>query len=119
MATNSNCNRRNQNRGFNRNFKKNNNHVRKKGIEVYSIYVGTSKQASDFEISSKFIINYIKQTFERGNDIAGSLRTLPIQDTDVWKPKLEDSKETDKQKRDNKNKQFELEVKANLQEFIK
>ena len=119
MATNSNRNRRNQNRGFNRNFQKNNNNIRKKGIEDYLFYVGTSKQASDFEISSKFIINYIKQTFERGNDIAESLRTLSIQDTDEWKPKLEDSKETDKKKRDNENKQFELEFKANLQEFIK
>ena len=80
MATNSNCNRRNPQ--FNQNFKKNNNHVRKKGIEDYLFYIGTSKQASDFEISSKFIINYIKRTFERGNDIAESLRTLSIQDTD-------------------------------------
>ena len=98
MATNSNRNRRNQNRGFNRNFKKNNNHVRKRGIEDYSFYVGTSKQASDFEISSEFIINYIKRTFERGNDIAESLRTLSLQDTDEWKPKLEDSKKQTKRK---------------------
>ena len=93
--------------------------MRKIGIEDYLFYVGTSKQASDFEISSEFIINYIKQTFKRGNNIAESLQTLSLQDTDKWKPKQEDSKETDKKKRDNENKQFELEFKANLQEFIK
>ena len=48
-----------------------------------------------------------------------SLQTLSLQDTDEWKPKLEDSKETDKKKRVNGNKRFEVEFKANLQEFIK
>ena len=48
-----------------------------------------------------------------------SLQTLSLQDTDEWKPKLKDSKETDKKKRDNKNKQFESKFKANRQEFIK
>ena len=114
IATNSNCNRRNQNRCFNQNFKKKNNHLRKKGIEDYSFYIGASKQASNFEITSEFIINYIKQTFDRGNDITESLRTLPVQQTDKWKPKLEDSKATDKKERYNKNLQFKLK-KGNLQ----
>ena len=119
MTMNCNRKRRNQNRGFNGNLKKNKNHVRKRRIEDYLFYVGTSKQALDFEISSKFIMNYIKHTFKRGNDIVESLQIHSLQQTKQWKVKLEDSIATDKKKRDNKNKQFELEFKANLQEFIK
>ena len=44
--------------------------------------------------------------FERVNDIVESLRILLIQQTEKWKPKLANSKVTDKKKRDNKNKQF-------------
>ena len=98
MNNNNNRDKRLQNRGFNKNFKKSNN-VRRKNIDDYSFYVGTSKQASDFKISSEFIINYIKRTFERGNDIAKSLRTLTIQPTITWKPKLQDSTSTEKRKR--------------------
>ena len=68
-----------------------NKHVGKKGISDYLSYIGTRKQASNFEISSKFIINYIKQTFYRGKDVAES-----SQNTAKWKPKLADSKATDK-----------------------
>ena len=119
MNTNNNRDRRSQSRGFNKNFKKNTNNIRKKNIEDYSFYVGTSRQASDFKISSKFIINYIKRTFDRGNDIAESLRTLTLQPTKSWKPKLADSNSTEQKERENENKQNELEFKANLQEYIK
>ena len=43
---------------------------RKKTIKEYYFYVGSSKQASDYETTSEYIINYIKKTFDRGNDIA-------------------------------------------------
>ena len=34
----------------------------KKGIEVYYLYVGSTKQASDFESLCEFLLNYIKKT---------------------------------------------------------
>lgn len=43
---------------------------KKKTIEDYFFYVGSSKQASDYEITAEFVINHIKMTFDRGNDIA-------------------------------------------------
>ena len=67
--------------------KPNPNHVKqpetkkKKTIEDYFFYVGSSKQASDFETTSEFLINHVKKTFDRGNDIAEALRTLLPQDT--------------------------------------
>jgi len=40
---------------------------RKKTIEEYYFYIGSSKQASDYETPSEYIINYIKKTFYKGN----------------------------------------------------
>jgi hypothetical protein len=68
---------------------------KKKTIEDYFFYVGSSKQASDFETTSEFLINHIKKTFDRGNDVAEALRILVPQDTDLWKPTLEFSTATD------------------------
>ena len=62
---------------------------KKKNIEDYVFYLGTSKQASDYETSAKYILNHIKMTFERGNDIAESLLTLTKMNTKGWEPKLE------------------------------
>jgi hypothetical protein len=48
----------------------------KKTVEDYVFYVGSSKQASDYEMTAEFVVNHIKKTFDRGNDIAEALRTL-------------------------------------------
>jgi hypothetical protein len=61
---------------------------KKKSIEDYFFYVGSSKQASDFETTAEFLVNYVKKTFDRGHDIAEALRTLEPIDTEVWKPTL-------------------------------
>ena len=73
----------------------NNEVKKKKSIEDYYFYVGSSKQASDFETTSEFLINHIKKTFDRGNDIAEVLWTLEPQDVDLWKPTLRFSVSTD------------------------
>ena len=44
----------------------------------------TNKQASEYETAAEFIINYIKWTIDRGNDIAETLQTLTIHDTNKW-----------------------------------
>ncbi len=61
---------------------------KKKTIEDSYFYVGSSKQASDFETTSEFLINHVKKTFDRGNDIAEALRKLEPQFTEQWKPIL-------------------------------
>ena len=47
----------------------------KKEITDYVYYLGTAKQASeyDYETTTFFIINHIKKEFEFGNDIAVAL----------------------------------------------
>jgi hypothetical protein len=67
----------------------------KKTVEEYFFYVGSSKQASDYEITAEFVVNHIKKTFDRGNDIAEALRTLVKANTSLWKPTLLMSTETD------------------------
>jgi hypothetical protein len=53
----------------------------KKTVEDYLFYVGSSKQASDYEITAEFVVNHVKKTFDRGNDIVEAIRTLTKIDT--------------------------------------
>ncbi len=92
---------------------------KKKMIEDYFFYVGSSKQASDFETTSEFLINHVKKTFDRGNDIAEALRTLLPQDTELWKPVLGFSNDANEVVAKQEDRQNEIEFKANLDEFMK
>ena len=76
---------------FNRNnqYSQQKSEKKKKTIEDYYFYVGSSKQASDFETTSECILNYVKKTYHRGNAISESLRELKKTDTNVLKPKLQ------------------------------
>ena len=91
----------------------------KKTVEDYFFYVGSSKQASDYEITAEFVVNHIKKTFDRGNDIAEALRTLVKADTNVWKPTLKISTETDSKLKEREDKQFVMEYKAELDEAMR
>ena len=110
--------RNRKNKNTNKKFNKAFTH-KKKGIDEYNFYIGTSKQASDYEVTSEFIINYIKRTFQHGNDIAESLRTLTLIDTEKWKPNLKASKVDDENIAKLENRQFEIEFKASLDESMK
>ena len=106
---------------FNRNnqYSQQKSEKKKKTIEDYCFYVGSSKQASDFETTSEFILNYVKKTYHRGNDISESLRELKKTDTNLWKPKLQFSTETEDEAKKRENRQFELEHKAEFDEYMK
>ena len=91
----------------------------KKTINNYQFFIGTNKQASEFENALEFIINYIKHTFDRGNDITKTLRTLKMQETNHWMPTLKMSNSIDDEIKSRENWQFELEYKAKLDEAIK
>ena len=71
-------------------FKKNNNGGRQnsatnKTMEGFTFYVGSAKQASDYENTALFVINHTKKDFDRGNDIAEDLQNLEYGNTDDWK----------------------------------
>ena len=65
------------------------------------------------------MINYIKRTFDQGNDIAEKPRTLKIQNADNWMPTLKMNIAEDQELVKRENRQFKLEYKAKLDEAIK
>jgi hypothetical protein len=81
--------------------------------------VGSSKQASDFETTSEFLLNSVKKTFDRGNNGTEALRILEPTDTNLWKPALTFSIETDVSLKAQEDRQYELEYKADLDEFMR
>jgi hypothetical protein len=86
----------------------------KKSVNDYNYYLGSAKQASDYETTTKFLINYIKKTFDYGSDSIGqALKELKEVDTNPWKPTLNQSSDTDSAIQAIENKQFEMEFKAN------
>ena len=78
-------------------------------INDYMFYVGTTKQASDYELLAEFIINYIKRTFTQANDISESLRTLTEFDTKQWRPTLQMSMSNIPEDKLREDKQYEFE----------
>ena len=91
----------------------------KKSVEDYFFYVGSSKQASDYEVTAEFVVNHIKKTFERGNDVAEALRTLSKAQTNAWEPTLQISYDTDDNTKERENKQYEIKYKADLDESMR
>jgi hypothetical protein len=81
--------------------------------------VGSIKQASDYEITAEFVVNHIKKTFDRCNDIAEALRMLVKANTSLWKPTLLVSTETDAPVKEREDKRFVMEYKAELDESMR
>ena len=82
-------------------------------------YVGTAKQASDYELSAELIINFIKRIFTRGNDISESLRMLAEFHTKQWRPTLQTSTSNIPEAKICEDKQYKFEYKSKLDEAIK
>jgi hypothetical protein len=61
---------------------------KKKTIEDYTFYIGSSKQAADYTTTMSYVVNHIKKEFIRGNDIAEALRTEAHPDMTIWEPLL-------------------------------
>jgi hypothetical protein len=63
----------------------------KESVNDYNYYLRSAKQASNYETTTKFLINYIVETFEYGNDIGQALRELQYRDPDSWRPTMQQS----------------------------
>ena len=90
----------------------------KKTMEDCFFYVGSLKQASDYETTAEFLINYIQRTFEEGFDIAEALRTLQELDTTKWAPTLQVSNADDETTREIEKQQFDVLYKADVDEAV-
>ena len=78
--------------------------------------MGSSKHASDYEVTTEFVVNHIKKTFEHGLDISEALRILKEPDTNSWKSKLQVSKLKDADDKAGEDRQFSMDYKAELDE---
>jgi len=95
---------------------------KKKSLSDYSYYLGSASQASDYETTTDYVINYIKKTYSDGKDIADALTKLKAPDINTWKPSLQASlivgtDPKDIIKRDTENRQFEIEFKQELSRY--
>ena len=62
--------------------------VKKKTMADCVFCVGSAKQASHYITTSQFLINHIKQTFPKGQDISKALETLEPIDFKAIEPKV-------------------------------
>lgn len=92
---------------------------KKQFITDFNYYLGSAKQASDYETTTEFLINYIKKLYDYGNDIGSALETLVPLDTTQWKPRMRVSTEDDEATRTAENRQFEIEFKADYDTYSK
>jgi hypothetical protein len=84
----------------------------KKNLTDYNYYFGSATQAADHETTMEFIINFIKKTFDYGNDIGTALRDLTPVDQDKLKVSMRFSKSDNAFTRDQENKQYEMEFRS-------
>ena len=92
---------------------------RTKTITDYNYYVGSAQQASDYNITTEFIINYIKKTYDQGNDIGTALKDLIPMDENENKLDLKTSTLTDATLKSIQTEHFKMEFRADYDEFRK
>ena len=77
-------------------------------MEDYDCCIGSIKQASDFEVTTKFIINYTQETFDSGEDVSEALRMMNDPIVAEWRPTMPSSTPEDEAVRDRENREFEI-----------
>lgn len=112
--------KKNQQRGRSNkpNYKKNDKFRKRKSLEDYYFYIGSATQAADYQTIADYLINHMK-SWKRGNDVSETLRLLVKSDTDSWKPTLKVSASTDATIKLREDCQFEMEFKAEFDEWMK
>ena len=90
----------------------------KKTMEDYYLYVGSTKQASNFKTTAEFLLNYIQRTFEEGFNIAEALQTLRELNTTQWALTLQVSNADNKTTREIEKQQFDVLYKAEVDKAV-
>jgi hypothetical protein len=60
----------------------------KKTLQDHQYYLGSVRQAPDYEMTTAFLINQIKKTFSDGDDIATAIDQLKPFDFTSFKPSI-------------------------------
>jgi hypothetical protein len=91
----------------------------KKNPQDYQYFLGSAKQASDYETTTSYLINHIKKTYNYGNDIATALEQLQEADFSQYKPNLKSSQSDDKTIKELETEQFKMEFKTLFDVYIR
>ena len=65
------------------------NTPKRKTLADHIYHVGSAKQASDYVTVTNFIVNYVRRTFDKGDDIARALEDEATYDLDQFAPTLQ------------------------------
>jgi hypothetical protein len=77
------------------NYNATNTTKQKQFVNDFNYYLGSARQASDYETTTEFLINHIKKLYDYGNDIGTALEKLEAVNTAVWKPRMQVSNDED------------------------
>jgi hypothetical protein len=89
----------------------------KKTLTDYNYYLGSAKQASDYENTTDFLINYIKKTYDDGEDVATALKELKELQTDLWAPTMRISSNPDFNVQAVENEQFKIQYASQYNKY--
>ena len=70
-------------------------------------------------MTAEFIVNHIMKTSDRGNDVAEAIRKLTKTKTDARKPTLQTSTNLNTEVKKQKDRQYKMEYKLELDEAFK
>ena len=108
---------RNQGRSNYTGSLKKQNTPNKKSITDWNYYIGSAKQASEFEAITQFLLNHIREQFKYGNDIAKAIDNQEPVDTKIWRSSLQKSQSEDPEIKEIENEEFKMEFQAALQTY--
>ena len=91
--------------------------TKRKGLSDYTYYVGSAKQASDYVTVTNFLINYVRRTYTKGEDIANALEKLEEVDFTTLEPVMKQSSSSDAAVKERENKQFEKQYEIKYTEY--
>jgi hypothetical protein len=91
----------------------------KKTLQDYQYYLGSIKQASDYKITTSYLINPIKKNYAHGNNIATALDRLENINLLQFKPTLQSSQENYNKLKALENEQLRIEFKTLFDVYIK
>jgi hypothetical protein len=84
----------------------------------YIYHLGSAKQASDYELVSQFIINYIRKEFTNVDDIGDALEDKQEVNLDVHRPSITMSQAQDAVTQDKEDQENEKIFEAQVRVFV-
>lgn len=91
----------------------------RKELSDFNYYLGTARQASEYEETTEYLINHIKKTFEYGSDIATALKEMCPPKTNTWRPSMRTSIASDEALKKVEIEQFKIEFRSDYESYRK